>query len=106
MIFHYTYPLEFQESGQPMPPNEVGYWSLNKRYYGSAYPPRHLDDPPKGAHDCAFFVTRAWTEAGANQSAHIWKQANVALGTIGRRPKVLTVVEMEKKGLDGLLNSR
>ncbi|QDZ18669.1 hypothetical protein HOP50_02g11720 [Chloropicon primus] len=105
-IFHYTYPLEFDESGEPMPPNEVGYWSLNKRNYGAAYPPRNLELPPAGSSDCAFYLTRAWTDAINNQSQGVWHQAPVTLGTIGWKPKPLALVDMEKRGLSDLLGSR
>ena len=87
-IFHYTYPLEYRENGNPMPPNEVGFWSLNKRNYGSNYPPKDLTPPPEGAHAGAAFITKAWTEAIGNQSEAIWKQSTVTLGTIGWMPKV------------------
>ena len=105
-IFHYTYPLEFREDGRPMPPNQVGHWSLNKRNYGASYPPRSLAEPPKGAHDCAFYLTRAWVEAIVGQRQSAWKQAPVTLGTVGWRPKVLSPVERLKKGLDDLVGSR
>ncbi len=104
-IFHYTYPLEFDESGEAMPPHQVGYWSLNKRNYASTYPPRELEPPPEGAHAGAFYLREAWLEAIKHQTDNIWIQAPVTIGTVGWKPRMLTPIEMEKKGLTELIDS-
>ena len=104
-IFHFTYPLEFNLDGKPMPSFEVGYWSLNKRNYGHSYPPKFLDPPPQGSHAGAFFLRNAWMEASKNQT-RVWKQAPVTLGTIGWRPEILSDVELDKRGLSELIHSK
>jgi hypothetical protein len=69
-------------SGRPQGPNQIGEWSLDKRLYGAAYPPRQLQPPPDGASDGTRWLLDAFNEA----SAHIptWPETK-ALGTIGWR---------------------
>ena len=81
-IFHYTYGIEYRLDGKPQGPNQIGEWSLDKRHYGAAYPPRKLQAPPKGAADGAMWLCNAWNEASANIAT--WP-ATRALGTVGWR---------------------
>ena len=53
IIYHYTYGIEYTMKGRPQGPNQIGEWSLDKRHYGGAYPPRHLRPPPDGASENA-----------------------------------------------------
>ena len=39
-IFHYTYGIEYTLQGRPQGFNTIGEWSLDKRHYGPAHPPR------------------------------------------------------------------
>ncbi len=81
-IFHYTYGIEYTMGGRPQGANQIGEWSLDKRHYGSAYPPRKLQGPPDGASDGAAWLTSAWNEASAGIPS--WPSTR-ALGTIGWR---------------------
>ncbi len=79
-IFHYTYGVELSmKTGRPMA--GIGEWSIDKRHYGSAYPPRNLQPPP-ARHAVAEFLHAAWNEATSNISA--WPET-LALGTVGWR---------------------
>ena len=81
-IFHYTYGIEYRMDGRPQGPNQIGEWSLDKRHYGGAYPPRKLQPPPAGASDGATWLCDAWNEASAGIPA--WPKTR-ALGTVGWR---------------------
>jgi len=81
-IFHYTYGLEYRMAGGPQGPNQIGEWSLDKRHYGAAYPPRNLQAPPEGASDGTRWLRDAWNEASANIAE--WPKTR-ALGTVGWR---------------------
>jgi len=81
-IFHYTYGLEYTLGGRPQGPNQIGEWSLDKRHYGGAYPPRNLQRPPASASDGTVWLLEAFNEASANIAA--WPQTR-ALGTVGWR---------------------
>jgi hypothetical protein len=81
-IFHYTYGIEYTMGGRPQGPNQIGEWSLDKRHYGGAYPPRLLQPPPAGASDGALWLLEAWNEASANIAN--WPSTK-ALGTVGWR---------------------
>ena len=83
-IFHYTYGIEYSLKGQPMT-GAIGEWSLDKRHYGGAYPPRQLQPLPEGVErgrDVATFLLDAWNEASAQIDA--WPLTH-ALGTVGWR---------------------
>lgn len=41
----------------------MGEWSLNKRNYMAAFPPKHLQEPPQCAGACAHRLWSLWTEA-------------------------------------------
>jgi len=81
-IFHYTYGIEYTMGGRPQGVNQIGEWSLDKRHYGGAYPPRHMQPPPSGASDGAKWLLEAWNEASAGIAA--WPTTR-ALGTVGWR---------------------
>ena len=81
-IFHYTYGLEYTLQGWPQGPNQIGEWSLDKRHYGAAYPPRALQPPPERASDGTRWLLDAWNEA--SQNIPTWPETK-ALGTIGWR---------------------
>ena len=81
-IFHYTYGLEYTLNGRPQGPNQIGEWSLDKRHYGGAYPPRGLQPPPESASDGTKWLLEAWNEASGSISA--WPETK-ALGTVGWR---------------------
>ena len=81
-IFHYTYGIEYRLDGRPQGPNQIGAWSLDKRHYGAAYPPRGLQPPPDGASDGATWLCAAWNEA--SQNIPTWPKTR-ALGTVGWR---------------------
>ena len=61
-IYHYTFGVEYSSEGFPMP-GAVGEWSLDKRHYFGAYPPRNLDPPPRCAKECAWVWWRMFNEA-------------------------------------------
>jgi len=81
-IFHYTYGLEYTLAGRPQGPGTIGEWSLDKRHYGGAYPPRHMQPPPSGASDGTAWLLEAWNEASGNIST--WPES-LAMGTVGWR---------------------
>mmetsp|Transcript_25055 Transcript_25055/g.63575 ORF Transcript_25055/g.63575 Transcript_25055/m.63575 type:complete len:832 (-) Transcript_25055:131-2626(-) len=64
-IFHYTYGVEYSVAGVPME-LQVGHWSLDKRHYGRAFPPRNLSPPPLCAEQRARLLVGAFNEASAN----------------------------------------
>eukprot|EP00854_Cymbomonas_tetramitiformis_P028544 gene28544-35401_t len=67
-IHHYTYGSEYTLNGANML-NTIGEWSLDKRHYGSSYPPRNLKGPPHAAAErnyAALWLTNAWNEAMDN----------------------------------------
>ena len=82
IIYHYTYGIEYTMKGRPQGPNQIGEWSLDKRHYGGAYPPRHLRPPPDGASENARWLLDAFNEASSNIPT--WP-ASKALGTVGWR---------------------
>jgi len=61
-IYHYTFGVEYSADGIPMV-GTVGEWSLDKRHYFGAPPPRDLDAPPKCAQECAWTWWRLFNEA-------------------------------------------
>jgi hypothetical protein len=83
-IFHYTYGIELDSSGRGV--GGIGEWSLDKRHYGGAYPPRELAMPPRRGgiipHIPGEWLTTAFNEATAGISS--WP-ATKALGTYGWR---------------------
>ena len=81
-IFHYTYGIEYTLGGRPQGPNQIGEWSLDKRHYGAAYPPRGLQPPPSGASDGARWLLDAFNEASAGIAT--WPSTK-AIGTVGWR---------------------
>ena len=66
-IYHYTFGLEFTTDGLPV--TTVGDWSLDKRHYMNAYPPRQLEPPPRCAGKAAATLTRLFNEATGNISS-------------------------------------
>lgn len=85
-IYHYTYGIEYKMSGVPQGVNQIGEWSLDKRHYGNAYPPRHLSKPPNGANPSSYWLCNAFNEA---MNGILDWPSTLALGTIGwRREKV------------------
>ena len=69
----------------------IGEWSLDKRHYGGAYPPRHMQPPPSGASDGTAWLLEAWNEASGNIST--WPES-LAMGTVGWR-------RVKGQGIDG-----
>ncbi len=63
-IYHYTFGVEYSSDGIPMV-GTVGEWSLDKRHYFGAPPPRKLDEPPACAQECAWTWWRLFNEATA-----------------------------------------
>lgn len=63
-IYHYTFGVEYSIDGIPMV-GAVGEWSLDKRHYFGAPPPRKLDEPPACAQECAWTWWRLFNEATA-----------------------------------------
>lgn len=63
-ILHYTYGIEYSIEGLPME-LQVGEWSLDKRHYMGAHPPRALAAPPKCAHDRAHVLSTLINNASA-----------------------------------------
>ena len=80
-IFHYTYGIEYTLGGRPMT-GQIGEWSLDKRHYGTAYPPRNLQAAPNSASAGAHWLLNAFNEASAGIPA--WPETK-ALGTVGWR---------------------
>jgi len=81
-IFHYTYGIEFKMDGRPS--GGIGEWSLDKRHYGAAYPPRQLQPPPARQGSAAPVAARWLLNAFNEASAGIpdWPKT-LALGTVG-----------------------
>ncbi|KAL3924150.1 MAG: hypothetical protein SGPRY_004000 [Prymnesium sp.] len=88
-IFHYTYGIEYSLSGKPQT-GRIGEWSLDKRHYGTSYPPRNLRPPPDSASDGAKWLLHAFNEASAGIEA--WPLTK-ALGTVGWRRDAGTGIE-------------
>lgn len=78
-IYHYTFGLEFTTDGLPV--TTVGDWSLDKRHYMNAYPPRQLEPPPRCAGKAAATLTRLFNEATGNISSWPTGPAGSAGGT-------------------------
>jgi len=53
----------------------VGEWSLDKRHYMGAYPPRPLEPPPACAHDRAFVLSGLINNASA-ALGNTWPQTS------------------------------
>eukprot|EP00241_Pyramimonas_parkeae_P000849 CAMPEP_0114234288 /NCGR_PEP_ID=MMETSP0058-20121206/5632_1 /TAXON_ID=36894 /ORGANISM="Pyramimonas parkeae, CCMP726" /LENGTH=558 /DNA_ID=CAMNT_0001345963 /DNA_START=47 /DNA_END=1723 /DNA_ORIENTATION=- len=89
-IFHYTYGIEYTMHGEPML-NTIGEWSLDKRHYGSSYPPRNLQPPPNEGtaknNAAAFWLVNAFNEATA--AIPDWPDYPT-LGTVGWRREKIT----------------
>jgi len=99
-IHHYTYGSEYKLSGDPQGVNQIGEWSLDKRHYGGAYPPRSLQPPPETGHSAHNYaprwLTNAWNEASA--SIPTWPDTK-ALGTLGWRREPATDAEISASSL-------
>jgi len=84
-IFHYTYGMELSLDGHSQQ-GQIGEWSLDKRHYGGAYPPRNLQRAPElargGRPEAADFLLDAFNEASA--AIPTWPETK-ALGTVGWR---------------------
>lgn len=80
-IFHYTYGLEYALNGRPQT-GQIGEWSLDKRHYGTSYPPRNLQPPPEAASEGTKWLLQAFNEASAGIPS--WPETK-ALGTLGWR---------------------
>ena len=91
-IFHYTYGIEYTLKGKPQGVNQIGEWSLDKRHYGSDYPPKNLEPPPEGANALAYWLLDAWNEASANIES--WPLSK-SMGTIGWRRERITPVQLK-----------
>ena len=93
-IFHYTYGLEYTMDGKPQGVWQIGEWSLDKRHYGNAYPPKGglLTPPPKGANSAAFYLQKAWVDAVEHVDG--WPDSKT-MGTIGWRRNKITAQELE-----------
>ena len=108
-IFHFTFGIEFDLAGNPIQ-GDIGDWSLDKRHYTQAYPPRHLEeppwsfDPPVGGHKGARFLLQAWQEAIDN--ATVWHESPVNLGTLGWSKRPITHEQIASLALDALVQSR
>jgi len=61
-IYHYTFGVEYSLDGIPVV-GAVGEWSLDKRHYFGAAPPKDLDRPPECAQECAWVWWRMFNEA-------------------------------------------
>lgn len=94
-IHHYTYGSEYKLSGDPQGVNQIGEWSLDKRHYGGAYPPRNLQLPPDKGHSKVNYpprwLTMAWNEASAGIPD--WPDTK-ALGTVGWRREPATMEDI------------
>eukprot|EP00908_Phaeocystis_cordata_P010978 Transcript_21821.p1 GENE.Transcript_21821~~Transcript_21821.p1 ORF type:complete len:405 (-),score=125.11 Transcript_21821:109-1323(-) len=67
-IYHYTFGVEYNVDGTPVVGGK-GAWSLDKRNYYSAAPPRRLSAPPDCAQECAWEWRRLFNEATSNLSS-------------------------------------
>ena len=63
MIYHYTFGVEYALDGIPVV-GSVGEWSLDKRHYFGALPPKQLAPPPHCALECA------WVLLASGQRGH------------------------------------
>mmetsp|Transcript_45882 Transcript_45882/g.153100 ORF Transcript_45882/g.153100 Transcript_45882/m.153100 type:complete len:227 (+) Transcript_45882:1003-1683(+) len=54
-IYHYTFGVEYSVDGVPVV-GAVGEWSLDKRHYFGALPPKQLAPPPHCALECAWVL--------------------------------------------------
>lgn len=81
-------------------PSHTGEWSLDKRHYGGAYPPRNLEPPPKGANAAACWLVQAWNEA--MDADPDWPDS-AAFGTIGWRRGCTPEAELRAHGIGGAL---
>jgi hypothetical protein len=61
-IYHYTFGVEYSSDGIPVV-GSVGEWSLDKRHYFGAPPPKALEQPPACAQECAWVWWRMFNEA-------------------------------------------
>ena len=96
-IFHYTYGIEYKLNGQPQGYNTIGEWSMDKRHYGQAYPPKDdYDPPPQQANPSSKWLHAAWVEAMNNEPE--WPETN-AMGTIGWRREAITADAIQKSPL-------
>ena len=96
-IFHYTYGIEYKLDGSPQGYNTIGEWSMDKRHYGQAYPPRDaLDPPPERANPSSKWLHAAWHEAANNEPE--WPDTN-AMGTVGWRREAISEAEIQKSKL-------
>jgi len=99
-VFHYTYGIEYRMDGRPQGVNQIGEWSLDKRHYGGAYPPRDLEPPPVGANAAACWLVQAWNE-GIDADPD-WPASN-AFGTIGWRRECSNEAKMRAHPVASLL---
>jgi len=96
-IFHYTYGIEYKMTGQPQGYNTIGEWSMDKRHYGQAYPPKDdYDPPPQGANPSSKWLHAAWFEAMNTEPE--WPETN-AMGTIGWRREPITAAAIQASAL-------
>ena len=82
-IYHYTFGVEYSADGIPVV-GAVGEWSLDKRHYFGAPPPKNLDAPPECAQECAYVWWRMFNEATAHLGS--WWPSNTGGNTRGFRP--------------------
>ena len=82
-IYHYTFGLEFTSDGLPV--TTIGDWSLDKRHYMSAYPPRQLEPPPACAGKAAATLHALFNEASGNISDWPAGNPDPAAGVRGTR---------------------
>lgn len=75
--FHFTYGLEYSLKGHPSA--KVGEWSLNKRNYMNAFPPKDLAPPPKCAGACAHRLHELFVDA----ATHLPNWPSGGQGTLG-----------------------
>ena len=69
-IYHYTFGVEYSADGIPVV-GQVGEWSLDKRHYFGAPPPKELQAPPACAQECAWVWWRMFNEA-TRALGHMW----------------------------------
>mgnify|MGYP007005018054 CR=1 FL=1 len=98
-IFHYTYGIEYKLSGRPQGFHQIGEWSMDKRHYGAAYPPRDYasQPPPNGASASARWLFDAWTEA-IEAAGDTWPDS-AAMGTVGWRRESATEADIQASPL-------
>ena len=61
-IYHYTFGVEYSIDGIPFV-GAVGEWSLDKRHYFGAPPPKNMAEPPMCAEECAWVWWHSFNEA-------------------------------------------